>query len=144
MDLDWLSWQCRNKHRKVKTWSTGFTTRTVCEYNPCYNNKKASIHLLSATVIVLGCPQTRSSYAFDDKENIYQKTIDKMLTNRMDLDMIEVVGIFMGKDLRPTYFHGFTAIDGNACVMPCGFRISVTTAYLSLSFLPLCWLAQCQ
>ena len=64
-------------------------------------------------------------------ENIYKKSIGKMLTDPEGLAMREVVGDFTGKKLGATFFQGVTPIDGfwatpdvivtAACVMPVGY-----------------------
>lgn len=69
----------------------------------------------------------------DANEDIYKKSIGKVLTDPAGLAMKEVVGNYTGKKIGPTYFRGSKPIDGiwatsdvtiaAACVMPAGFGI---------------------
>ncbi len=69
----------------------------------------------------------------DANENIYHESLGKALTNVDGLNMQEVVGTFMGKQIGATCFQGQTPIGRvwatsdmvitGACVMPAGFGI---------------------
>ncbi len=69
----------------------------------------------------------------DVNENIYSKSISKLLTDTSDLAMVEVVGDFTRQPLPATYFRGSKPIDAiwatpdvkvtGACVMPSGYGI---------------------
>jgi hypothetical protein len=69
----------------------------------------------------------------DANEHIYKKSIGKALTDRERLAMKEVVGEFMQKQIRTTYFRGSKPIDGvwdtldvmvcNAAIMPARFGV---------------------
>jgi hypothetical protein len=69
----------------------------------------------------------------DANENIYRKSIGRLLTDLDGLNMSEVVGDFMGRKLGPAFFRGSKPIDGvwathdilvtHACVMPAGYGV---------------------
>jgi hypothetical protein len=69
----------------------------------------------------------------DANEDIYWKSIGKLLTNKDGLNMSEVVGNFTGKKIGPTFFRGSKPIDGiwampdvvvtHACMMPAGYGV---------------------
>ena len=69
----------------------------------------------------------------DVNEDIYRKSIGKALTMSEDLQMIEAVGNYTGKEIGDTFFRGTKPIDGvwvtsdlviiGACVMPAGYEI---------------------
>ena len=69
----------------------------------------------------------------DAHENIYWKSIGRMLTDGDGLNMKEVVGEFTGKQVGAMYFRGSTPINAvwattdvevvGACIMPAGFSI---------------------
>jgi hypothetical protein len=67
----------------------------------------------------------------DANEEIYKKSLGKSLTSTEGLNMVEVVGVFTGKQIGATFFRGSKPIYGkwatqdlvvtHACVMPVGF-----------------------
>jgi hypothetical protein len=69
----------------------------------------------------------------DGNEDIYIKSIGRTLMDREGLNMVEAVGEFTGKKMRPTFFRGSKSIDGiwtttdvivmHACIMPAGFGV---------------------
>ena len=69
----------------------------------------------------------------DANEDIHKKSLGKMLTKADGLNMSEVVGVFTGKKIGPTFFRGSKPIDGiwamqdigitHTCVMPAGFGV---------------------
>ena len=134
-------------------------TRVLCGYNPCYNSSKVpngTVYQQQARHLIterknMTCPRTqfrkdlhelltewrtagdRIIVCLDANENIYKKSIGKLLTDSDGLDMKEVIGDFTGTPLGATFFRGSTPIDGiwatrditvvGACVMPCGFGV---------------------
>ena len=139
------------------TGAEGFTTRIVCGYNPCGNSR-----LDTGTVYAQHrrfwlnrgcnvCPRVkfrqdlqallstwrengdRLVVCLDANEDIYRKSIGKMLTDKDGLAMKETVGEFTGSPIGATYFRGSKPIDGvwttsdinitSACVMPVGYGI---------------------
>ena len=136
----------------------GFKTRVVSAYNPCYNKKKDSgtVYQQQRRALITkfkdtSCPRKRFRrdlaaqlnkwreegdriiVAMDANENIYRKSIGKMLTDSAGLNMKEVVGEFTKKKLGATFFRGSTPIDAvwatsditvvGACVMPVGYGV---------------------
>lgn len=105
--------------------SDGITTREVCGYNPCGNNKLES-STTNNTDGSLCCPRVRFRedlinfltrwrsagnkliVCLDANENIYRKSLGKALTNSDTLAMKEVVSSFTGKQIGPT-----TSVDQN-------------------------------
>ena len=102
----------------------GFKTRVVSAYNPCYNKKKDSgtVYQQQRRALITkfkdtSCPRKRFRrdlaaqlnkwreegdriiVAMDANENIYRKSIGKMLTDSAGLNMKEVVGEFTKKKL---------------------------------------------
>jgi hypothetical protein len=69
----------------------------------------------------------------DANEDIYRKSIGKLLTKTDGLNMSEVVGNFTGRKIGPTFFLGSKPIDRiwatpnvvvtHACVMPAGYGV---------------------
>ena len=117
--------------------ANGLTTRVVCGYNPCYNNRQESrtayqghrrYYLLKERDNT--CPRRcfredlikkleewrsqgeRLIVCMDANENICRKAIGKALTCSSGLNMSEVVGDFTGEKLGATFFRGKTPIDG--------------------------------
>lgn len=134
-------------------------TRVLCGYNPCYNRSKVpngTVYQQQARHLItvrknMTCPRTQFRHdlhtlltgwraagdriivCMDVNENIYKKSLGKLLSDPEGLDMKEVVGDFTGSPLGATHFRGSTPIDGiwatrdievvGACVMPCGFGV---------------------
>ena len=112
------------------------TTRIVCGYNPCGNDKPNS-----GTVYhqhrrywlekrrCATCPRVKFKedlltqlkqwrangdkliVCLDSNENIYKKLIGKALTDLDGLAMREIVGEYTGIPIGPTYFRGSMPID---------------------------------
>jgi hypothetical protein len=136
----------------------GVRTRIVCGYNPCGNNKlnSGTSYQQQKRFFVtvqkdLTCPRKkfhddlivqlkrwrddrdRLVVCLDVNENIYCKSIGRLLTDLDDLNMSEVVRDFTGRKLGPTFFRGSKPIDGvwathdisvtHACVMPAGYGV---------------------
>ena len=135
----------------------GKKTRVVAAYCPCVTPPKATKssyqqhkrYLVNKEKDYETCPRTRFRedlikqlrlwreegdrliVCMDANENIYKKSIGRMLTDPGGLAMKEVVGDFTGKKLGATFFRGVTPIDGfwatpdvivtAACVMPVGY-----------------------
>jgi hypothetical protein len=133
-------------------------TRIICEYNPCGNAKlnlgttyqqqrRYFVTMKKDTT----CPRKRFHnnllkqlnkwcqegdrliVCMDANKDIYKKSIGKSLTSREELNMVEVVGEFTGRQIGATFFRGLKPIDGiwatpdlvvtHACVMPAGFGV---------------------
>ena len=113
------------------------TTRIVCGYNPCGNEKTDSgtVYQQHRRYLInkensLQCPRVRFRedlvakltqwredgnrliVCLDANEHIYKKSLGKILTNESGLRMKEVVGHFTGKPIGPTYYRGQKPIDG--------------------------------
>jgi len=113
------------------------TTRIVCGYNPCGNDKPDSgtVYQQHRRFLItkensLECPRVRFRedlvktlkkwrqqgdkliVCLDANENIYRKSLGKALTDADGLDMKEVVGNFTGRQISATYFRGQSPIDG--------------------------------
>ncbi len=134
------------------------TTRIVCGYNPCGNDRPNSgtvYHQQRQYWVTkrkcLTCPRVkfredlveqlnawrtqgdRLIVCLDANEDIYKKSIGKVLTSVDGLAMKEVVGEFTGTPIGPTYFRGSKPIDAiwatgdiqvaGACIMPAGYGI---------------------
>ena len=114
----------------------GMTTRMVCGYNPCGNDKPNSgtvYHQQQRYWLekrrCATCPRIKFRedlleqltkwredgdkliVCLDANENIYRKAIGKALTSVDGLAMKEVVGDFTGVPIGPTYFRGSKPID---------------------------------
>jgi hypothetical protein len=136
----------------------GVQTRIVCGYNPCGNNRlnSGTSYQQQRKFFVtekgdLSCPRKKFLedltgllkqwrdegdsivVCMDANENIYSKSIGKMLTHHEGLNMQEVVREFTGKKIGPTFFQGSKPIDGiwatkdlvitHACIMPASFGV---------------------
>jgi hypothetical protein len=134
----------------------GAKTRIVCGYNPCGNNKPNSgttfqqhRRYFVTQKKEVACPRAkfredlvaqlkkwraegdRIVVCMDANEDIYRKSLGKVLTDQEGLNMSEAVGDFTGKKLGATFFRGTKPIDGvwatkdititHACVMPAGY-----------------------
>lgn len=134
-------------------------TRILCGYNPCYNRSKTpngTVYQQQARYLIterrnMTCPRTqlrndlrtllsdwraagdRIIVCMDANENIYRKSLGKLLTDPAGLNMREVVGDLTRKPLGATHFRGTIPIDGiwatrdievvGACVMPFGYGV---------------------
>jgi hypothetical protein len=112
------------------------TTRIVCGYNPCGNDKPNSgtVYHQQRQYWILKrkcttCPRIKFRtdlvemlqkwrdqgdklvVCMDANEDIYRKSIGKALTSVEGLAMKEVVGSFTGKPIGATYFRGSKPID---------------------------------
>ena len=117
--------------------SDNTTTRIVCGYNPCGNDKPDSgtVYQQHRRYFInkeksLVCPRVqfredlielltkwkeegnRLIVCLDANEHIYRKSLGKALTNAEGLRMKEVVGAFTGRQIGPTYYRGKKPIDG--------------------------------
>ena len=120
----------------VMTLKGDTTTRIVCGYNPCRNDKPNSgtvYHQQRQYWVLkkkcLECPRVKFRtdlidllqkwreqgdkliVCMDANEDIYRKSIGKALTSVEGLAMKEVVGSFTGKQIGATYFRGSKPID---------------------------------
>jgi hypothetical protein len=120
----------------VMTLKGDTTTRIVCGYNPCGNDKPNSgtvYHQQRQYWVLkkkcLECPRVKFRndlvdrlkkwrdqgdkliVCMDANEDIYRKSIGKALTSVEGLAMKEVVGAFTGKQIGATYFRGSKPID---------------------------------
>jgi hypothetical protein len=120
----------------VMTLRGDITTRIVCGYNPCGNDKPNSgtvYHQQRRYWLekrkCATCPRIKFRenllaqltqwreagdkliVCLDANENIYKKAIGKALTSVNGLAMKEVVGNFTGVPVGPTYFRGLKPID---------------------------------
>jgi hypothetical protein len=120
----------------VMTLKGAVTTRIVCGYNPCGNDRPNSgtvyhqqRHYWVVKRKCLTCPRVKFwedllqqlgrwreqgdklIVCLDANEDIYKKAIGKALTLVDGLAMKEVVGEFTGKKIGPTYFRGSKPID---------------------------------
>ena len=157
--------------------SEGINTRIVCGYNPCYNNKKESNtsyqqhrRFFITKQKDKTCPRKRFRedlvsqlknwrangdrliVCLDTNEDIYNKSIGRILTEREGLAMSEVVGDFTCQKVGATYFRGTTPIDGvwatsdvtvvGACVMPVGYGVGDHRLFI-VDFLKSCLVGAC-
>jgi hypothetical protein len=112
-------------------------TRIVCGYNPCGNDKSDSStdyqqhwHYFINKENLFHCPPwvkfredlmaqlmrwrrggSKLVVCLDANENIYHKSLGKVLANADSLNMQEVIGTFTGNQIGTTYFRGQTPID---------------------------------
>jgi hypothetical protein len=136
----------------------GVCTRVICGYNPCGSGKLniGTTYQQQRRYFItrgkdLTCPrqhfhddlmrqldQWRQAgdgliVCMDANEDIYRKSIGKLLTKTDGLNMSEVVGNFTGRKIGPTFFRGSKPINGiwatpdvvvtHACVMPADYGV---------------------
>ena len=134
------------------------TTNIVCGYNRCSNSKAQSnttyqqhqryfitkqnstkspqTHFWKDLLVALQTLRDeghKMAVCLDANEDIYKKSIGKVLTDKDGLAMKEVVGAHTGQQLGKTYFGGLKPIDVvwatedikimNASMMPVGYGI---------------------
>ncbi len=136
----------------------GCQTGIVCGYNQCGNSKPDSgmVYQQHRRLFITQqkntlCPQKlfrehlvaqlkkwraegdRLIICLNANKDICKKSIGKALTDTDGLSMKEIVGEFMGQEIRPTFFCGSKPINrvwamadieiSNACVTPAGYGI---------------------